>query len=89
MTNSMDRNEKTWIDPIIQYLTIGSLPDDQTKEQKIRIKALQYTIKEVILYRKGYLTPSLRCVDPEEADYVLREAPFGSCEAYAGAQSIT
>ncbi|GKD89334.1 reverse transcriptase domain-containing protein [Tanacetum coccineum] len=52
--------------------------NDQTEARKIRIKAPQYTIKEGILYQKGYLTPWLRCVDPEEADYVLREVHFGS-----------
>nr|GEZ18673.1 protein NYNRIN-like [Tanacetum cinerariifolium] len=76
------------MDPIIQYLATGSLPDDQTEAQKIRIKAPQYTIKEGILYRKGYLTPWLRCVNPEEADYVLREVHFGPCGAQAGARSI-
>ncbi|GJV97071.1 reverse transcriptase domain-containing protein [Tanacetum coccineum] len=35
-----------------------------------------------------YLTPWLRCVNPEEADYVLREVHFGSCGAHAGARSI-
>ncbi|GKE22288.1 reverse transcriptase domain-containing protein [Tanacetum coccineum] len=39
--------------------------------------------------RKGYLTPWLRCVGPEQANYVLRKAHFGSCGAHAGAQSIT
>ncbi|GKD08872.1 hypothetical protein Tco_1188557 [Tanacetum coccineum] len=76
------------MDLIIQYLTIGSLPDDQTEAWKIRIKAPHYTIKEGILYRKGYLTSWLRCVDSEEADYVLKEVHFRSCRAQARACSI-
>ena len=88
IANSVGENEGTWMDPIIQYLTTRSLPDDQTEVRKIRIKAPQYTIKENILYRKGYLTPWLRCVGPEEAEYVLKEVHFGSCGAHTGARSI-
>ena len=77
------------MNPIMQYLTDGTLPDDQTEARKIRIKAPQYSVKQGVLYRKGYLTPWLRCTGPEQAKYVLREAHFGSCGAHAGARSIT
>ncbi|GKD34857.1 reverse transcriptase domain-containing protein [Tanacetum coccineum] len=78
----------TWMDPILKYLKIGALPNDIDEARKIRIKAPQYSLKGDVLYRKGYLTPWLRCVGPEQASYVLREAHFGSCSAHAGARTI-
>ncbi|GJX06713.1 reverse transcriptase domain-containing protein [Tanacetum coccineum] len=86
--NSVEETRPTWMDPIISYLTTGTLPNDPTKARKIRIKAPQYWLKQDVFYRKGYLTSWLRCVGPEQASYVLREAHFGSCGAHAGARSI-
>ncbi|GJV14268.1 reverse transcriptase domain-containing protein, partial [Tanacetum coccineum] len=78
----------TWMDPILNYLKTGALPNDTNEARKIRIKAPQYSLKGDVLYRKGYLTPWLRCVGPEQASYVLREAHFGSCSAHARARTI-
>ncbi|GKB61831.1 reverse transcriptase domain-containing protein [Tanacetum coccineum] len=87
--NTIKEVSDTWMDPIINYLTNGALPEDQGEAQKIRIKALQYSVKQNILYRKGYLTPWLRCVGPVQADYVLRETHLGSCSAHTRPRSIT
>ncbi|GKB78110.1 reverse transcriptase domain-containing protein [Tanacetum coccineum] len=86
--NTIKETGPTWMDPIIHYLTNGTLPNDPIEARKVRIKAPSYSLKHDVLYRKGYLTPWLRCVRPEQANYVLREAHFGSCDAHAGARSI-
>ncbi|GJU62976.1 reverse transcriptase domain-containing protein [Tanacetum coccineum] len=65
-----------------------ALPNDTNKVRKIRIKAPQYSLNKDVLYKKGYLTPWLRYVRPEQANYVLREAHFGSCGAHAEACNI-
>ncbi|GJW85846.1 reverse transcriptase domain-containing protein [Tanacetum coccineum] len=88
VVNTVEETSPTWMDPIIDYLTNGTLPNDPTKARKIRIKAPQYSLKHDVLYRKGYLTLWLRCVRPEQANYVLHEAHFRSCGAHAGARSI-
>nr|GEV94844.1 retrotransposon Gag domain-containing protein [Tanacetum cinerariifolium] len=86
--NTVEETGPTWMDPIIIYLTNESLPNDLAKARKIRIKAPQYSLKHDVVYKKGYLTPWLRCVGHEQANYVLREAQFGSCGAHARARSI-
>nr|XP_043633459.1 uncharacterized protein LOC122604652 [Erigeron canadensis] len=88
LVSSAETVEGTWMNPIIDYLKNGTLPDDHSEARKIRIKAPQYSIKQEILYKKGYLTPWLRCVTSEEANYVLQESHFGSCGSHAGARSI-
>nr|GEX58873.1 reverse transcriptase domain-containing protein [Tanacetum cinerariifolium] len=86
--NTIEEMGDTWMDPVISYLTNGAFPEYQTEARKIRIKAPQYSVKQNILYRKGYLTPRLRCVGPVQADYVLREAHLGSCGAHTRPRSI-
>ena len=82
--SSVEEPGPTWMDPIVNYLTTGTLPDDPTEARKPRIKAPHYSLKHDVLYRKGYLTPWLRCVGHEQASYILHEAHFGSCGSHAG-----
>ncbi|GJX52542.1 reverse transcriptase domain-containing protein [Tanacetum coccineum] len=88
-TNTVEDAGKTWMTPIIEYLQDGRLPEDPNLTSKIRIMAPQYSMKQDILYKKGYSAPWLRCVGPNQAHYVLQEAHFGSFGAYAGARKIT
>ncbi|GJX84332.1 reverse transcriptase domain-containing protein [Tanacetum coccineum] len=87
--NTSTTQKETWMDPIIEYLKTRNLPADPTIARKVRIKAPQYTVKQDVLYKKGYLTPWLRCIGPEQATYVLHEAHFGSCGAHARARTIS
>ncbi|GKA00958.1 reverse transcriptase domain-containing protein, partial [Tanacetum coccineum] len=52
-----------------------------------QVKGL-YEAREELMRRKGYLTPWLQCVGPEQANYVLREEHLGSCDAHARPRSI-
>ncbi|GKB73828.1 reverse transcriptase domain-containing protein [Tanacetum coccineum] len=86
--SSIEEVGPSWMDPILNYLKIEALPNDTDEARKIRIKAPHYSLKGDVLYRKGYLTPWLRCVRLEQASYVLREAHYGSCSVHAGAHTI-
>ncbi|GJT60431.1 reverse transcriptase domain-containing protein [Tanacetum coccineum] len=89
MVNTVEETETTWMDMIISYLRDRHLPEDSVSARKIRVKAPQYSLKQGILNRKGYLTPWMRCVGLNQAQYVLQEAHFGSCGPHFGAWSIT
>ncbi|XP_076956355.1 uncharacterized protein LOC143631475 [Bidens hawaiensis] len=65
--------ETSWMKPIIHYLERGIFPEKKAEARKIRHKSLNYTIQDGILYRRSYLGPLLRCVDPQDANYLLRE----------------
>ncbi|XP_035845711.1 uncharacterized protein LOC118492058 [Helianthus annuus] len=41
-----------------------------------------------ILYRKSYLGPLLRCVDAEDANYLIREVHEGICGIHAGPRMV-
>nr|KYP35183.1 Retrovirus-related Pol polyprotein from transposon 17.6 [Cajanus cajan] len=40
------------------------------------------------LYRRGFSSPLLKCLDPEQANYVLREIHEGICESHSGSRML-
>ena len=41
--------------------------------KKVRKKAAKFTILNDTLYKRGFSMPYLKCVDDEEAKYILEE----------------
>ncbi|KAL0385496.1 UNVERIFIED_CONTAM: hypothetical protein Sradi_2943900 [Sesamum radiatum] len=40
------------------------------------------------LYKRGFSSPLLKCLNPDKANYILREVHEGSCGNHSGAQSL-
>ncbi|KAL0448978.1 UNVERIFIED_CONTAM: hypothetical protein Slati_1454200 [Sesamum latifolium] len=40
------------------------------------------------LYKRGFSSPLLKCLNPDKAEYVLREVHEGSCGNHSGARSL-
>jgi hypothetical protein len=78
----------TWMLPIIRYLKEGTLPADRTEAHKLRIRASRFQLLGGILYKMGFSRPHLRCLSPEEANYVIREVHEGVCGNHSGARSL-
>ena len=57
--------------PVIQYLKDGVLPEDKRKVRLLRLKATRYMMYDDQLYKRGFLTPLLKCVDLENGNYIL------------------
>ncbi|XP_027362811.1 uncharacterized protein LOC113870420 [Abrus precatorius] len=62
---------------IVQYLTNSTLPKDPVSAKKIRIHATKYLLLGKDLYRRGISTPMLKCLDDDQASYVMREIHEG------------
>ncbi|XP_021996336.1 uncharacterized protein LOC110893539 [Helianthus annuus] len=62
--NMIEIGDSSWMTPIIKYLQEGILPESRAEARKIQNKALHYEMNGNILYRKSFLGPLLRCVDP-------------------------
>ncbi|XP_076889756.1 uncharacterized protein LOC143540639 [Bidens hawaiensis] len=75
---------ESWITPIKTYLSSGALPAGKAEARKIKHKALNYQLTDGILYRRSFLGPLLRCVDAEDANYLIREIHEGICGLHAG-----
>ncbi|GJY43128.1 reverse transcriptase domain-containing protein [Tanacetum coccineum] len=67
-----------WMTPVYEYLTKEILLEDKKKARVVRRKASRYTVINGTLYKKYFLEPWLRCVEPLQANYVLREIHEGS-----------
>ena len=73
------QNEGNWMTPIISYLKDRSLPKGKDEARKLRVRSIRYVLLNEVLYKRGFSQPYLRCLSPDEANYVLREVHEGAC----------
>ena len=73
---------------IISFLQDGHLPQDIKEARKVRTRAARFTILNGTLYKRGFSIPYLKCVDEEEATYILEEIHEGVCGDHAGLKSL-
>ena len=71
-------------DPILSFLREGQVPPNLKEAKKIQKRAARFTILNDKLYNRGYFQPYLRCIEEEEARYVLEEVHGGSAETTWG-----
>ena len=74
--------------PIISFLQDGHLPQDAEEAKKIKKRAARFTILNDTLYKKGFSMPYLKCVDEDEAKYILEEIHEGVYRDHAGPRSL-
>ncbi|GJY31912.1 reverse transcriptase domain-containing protein [Tanacetum coccineum] len=84
----VEEEEDNWMIPIIKCLEEGVWPTEENEARTLRMKISQYVIEEGILFKKSYLSPMLRCVEPLQAIYIIREVHKGACGMHAGARSV-
>ncbi|XP_061376077.1 uncharacterized protein LOC133318132 [Gastrolobium bilobum] len=65
--------EDTWITPISNYLSEGTLPVDQTEAKRIKRKCAHFCMMQGRLYKRGFSTPLLKFLNPGDVGYILEE----------------
>ena len=78
----------SWMTPIIAFLQDKHLPQNTEEAKKLKKRAARFTILNDTLYKKGFSMPYLKCVDKEEAQYILAEIHQGICEDHASPKSL-
>ncbi|XP_030941987.1 uncharacterized protein LOC115967014 [Quercus lobata] len=78
----------TWMTPIISFLQHGHLPQNTDEARKIKKRATRFTILNDVLYKRGFSMPYLKCVDEEEAKYILEEVHGGICGDHTDSRSL-
>ena len=73
---------------MISYLKNGTLLDEKDAVRKLKVQASRFILIKDVLYKRGFSRPYLRCLVPEEAEYVMREIHKGICGNYSGARSL-
>ena len=80
--------EENWMTPIIAYLKNGRLLEERDEARMLRIRSTKYVLIDEVLYKRGFSQPYLRCLAPDEANYVLREVHEGTCDNHSGARAL-
>ena len=74
--------------PIISFLQDRYLPQDADEARKIKKWAARFTVLNDTLYKRGFFMPYLKCVDKDEAKYILEEIHEGICGDHVGPRSL-
>ena len=82
------KSRGNWMTPIVSYLKDGRLPEEKDEARKLRVRSARYVLIDEVLYKRGFSQPYLRCLAPDEANYVLREVHEGACGNHSGAKSL-
>ncbi|XP_025631259.1 uncharacterized protein [Arachis hypogaea] len=80
--------DPSWIDPIIDFLESGKLLDDHKAAKTLRREAAKYVIVQGKLFKKGLNQPLLKCLQPDQMDYVLREVHEGCCSHHIEGKAL-
>ncbi|KAK4388385.1 hypothetical protein Sango_2445100 [Sesamum angolense] len=78
----------SWKEEIIRFLTNGVQPESKKYAKVLRKKASRFIMIDGELYKRGFSQPFLKCLTPEEGNYVLREIHEGMCENHLGGKTL-
>ncbi|XP_021851117.1 uncharacterized protein [Spinacia oleracea] len=84
--NYLDRSN-TWMNHIVAYKRSQELPEDEKEAAQVKKRAEWFVWYEENLYKKSYTHPLLKCITPEDGDYVLREIHQGACGSHQGSRT--
>ena len=62
---------------IVCFLQDRYLPQDTEEAKRVRKRAARFVILNDTMYKRGFSMPYLKCVDEEEAKYILEEIHEG------------
>ena len=82
------QSESSWMTPILSFLQDRRLPPDDEEASKVRKRVARFTILNDTLYKRGFSMPYLKCVNEEEAKYILEEIHEGIYGDHAGPRSL-
>ena len=78
----------SWMTPIVSFLQDGHLPQDVDEARKIKKRAARFMILNDTLYKRGFSMPYLKCVNEDEAKYILEEIHERICGDHVGPRSL-
>ena len=74
--------------PYKNFLTQGILPPNENEARCLKKKANYYIILNEKLFKRGWTTPLLKCLDIQQAYYIMRELHEGICDLHTGGHSL-
>jgi len=77
-----------WMMQIISYLKDGMLLNEKEVARKLKVQAARFVLIKDVLYKRGFSRPYLKCLMPEEVDYVMQEVHEGVCGNHFRSESL-
>jgi hypothetical protein len=74
--------------PISRYIKNGELPSDPHERTRLKRRACSFTLVEGTLYKRGFITPLIKCLGPNETQEVLADVYDGICGQHLGAKAL-
>ncbi|VFQ69005.1 unnamed protein product [Cuscuta campestris] len=71
-----------WMYDLMEYLMNGSLPEQDDRARKVKLRAPQFQVLDGKLYKRAFGGPLLRCLTSREAERVIAEVHEGVCAAH-------
>ena len=70
--------------PILSFLQDRRLPQNVEEHKKVKKRVARFTILNDTMYRRSFSMPYLKCINEEEANYILEEIYERICEDHTG-----
>ena len=80
------QSTSSWMTPIISFFQDEHLPQDVEETRQVKKRATRFMILND--NKRGFSMPHLKCVDEEEAKYILEEIHEGVCRDHASPRSL-
>ena len=86
--SQINESPPSWMDPIRLYIATGELPDDRSMAHKIQVQSARFSLVDGQLYKRSLGGPYLKCLTPEQGQYVLAELHEGICGNHPGGRTL-
>ncbi|KAL0416231.1 UNVERIFIED_CONTAM: hypothetical protein Slati_3455000 [Sesamum latifolium] len=83
-----DPTPVSWKEEIVRFLIERIEPENEKEVKNLRRKASHLVMIDGELYKRGFSQPCLKCLTPEEGNYVLRKIHEGICENHIGGKAL-
>ncbi|XP_075636802.1 uncharacterized protein LOC142609045 [Castanea sativa] len=77
-----------WTTLLVSYLKDGTLLENKEATRKLRVQAARFILIKDVLYKRSFSHLYVRCLSPEEADYVMREVYERICGNHSRPRSL-
>nr|XP_025635711.1 uncharacterized protein LOC112729776 [Arachis hypogaea] len=78
----------SWMNPIMDFLEKGVLPEDDKAAKALRREAAKYAVIQGQLFKNVLSQPLLKCLCPDQTDYILSEVHEGCCDHHIGGKAL-
>ena len=76
------------MDPITLYLSTGQLPSERDKAHKLQVQSARFSLVDGQLFKRSFGGPYLKCLTPEQSQYMLAELHEGICGNHPGGRTL-